>query len=159
MLIRPPLVMSLSARLLCVVASLAFAARSQADEVYKTVDASGHVVYSDHPTSAASEKLSVQVKEADPAEAARLAKQRAVQDADYAQRSRQEADEQSKQAAQDKQQAALCTSTRNHYFAIKDSRRLFKLDADGNRVFYSDQEGDAMKAAARQAMEQACGGG
>jgi Domain of unknown function (DUF4124) len=158
MLIRPPIFMSLSVCLLCVVAGLALAARSQADEVYKTIDASGHVVYSDHPTSAASEKLSVPVKQADPAEAVRLAKERAIEDAEYAQRSRQEADEQSKEAARSKQQAARCTSARNHYFSMKDSRRLFKLDADGNRVFYSDEEADGMKAAAKQAMDQACGG-
>jgi hypothetical protein len=144
--------------LLCAVAGLAVLPRSYGDEVYKTIDAAGHVVYSDHPTSAASEKLSVPVKEADPGEAARLAKQRAIEDADYAQRSRQEAEEQSRQAAQSKQQAQLCTSARNHYLSIKDSRRLFKLDADGNRVFYSDEEADAMKASAKQTMDQACGG-
>jgi hypothetical protein len=158
MLIRPPGLKSPRACLLCVLAGLPVWSGSHADDVYKTVDASGHVVYSDHPTSAASEKLSVPVKQADPAEAARLAKQRALEDAEYAQRSRQEADEQGKQAAQSKQQAAQCTSARNHYNSIKDSRRLFQLDADGNRVFYSDAEADAMRASAKQAMDQACGG-
>ena len=144
--------------LMLTLAGVALTARGYGDEVYKTVDASGHVVYSDHPTSAASEKLSVPVNATDPAEAARLAKQRALEDAEYAQRSRQEADEQRQEAAQSKQQAAQCTSARNHYFSIKDSRRLFRLDADGNRVFYSDAEADAMRADAKQAMDQACGG-
>jgi hypothetical protein len=158
MLIRQSRLKSPRACLLCVLAGLAVWPGSRADDVYKSVDASGHVVYSDHPTSAASEKVSVPVKQADPAEAARLAKQRALEDAEYAQRSRQEADEQNKQAAQSKQQAAQCTSARNHYLSIKDSRRLFQLDADGNRVFYSDAEADAMRATAKQAMDQACGG-
>jgi len=144
--------------LMLTLAGVALTARGYGDEVYKTVDASGHVVYSDHPTSAASEKLSVPVNATDPAEAARLAKQRALEDAEYAQRSRQEADEQRQEAAQSKQQAAQCTSARNHYLSIKDSRRLFRLDADGNRVFYSDAEADAMRADAKQAMDQACGG-
>ncbi|MFI4905118.1 MAG: hypothetical protein ACHP9X_00390, partial [Steroidobacterales bacterium] len=61
-------------------------------------------------------------------------------------------------AAQSKQQAARCTGARNHYFSIKDSRRLYRLDADGNRVFYSDEEADAMRATAKQVMDQACGG-
>lgn len=158
MLIRYSRLTSAHACLLCALAGLAVLPRSDGEEVYKTIDAAGHVVYSDHPTSPASQKLSVPVKEADPTEAARLAKQRAIEDADSAQRSRQESEEQSRQAAQSKQQEQACTSARNHYFSIKDSRRLFKLDADGNRVFYSDEEGDAMKASAKQAMDQACGG-
>jgi len=137
-------------------ASAAVVARGYADEVYKTVDASGHVVYSDLPTSPGSQKLSVPVTQPDPKEAARLAKQRELEDADYAQRSRQEADQQSRQATQARQDAARCSAARNHYFSIRDVRRIYRLDADGNRVFYSDEEADAMRAAAKQAMEQAC---
>ncbi|MFI4869227.1 MAG: DUF4124 domain-containing protein [Steroidobacterales bacterium] len=131
-------------------------ARVCGDEVYKTVDASGHVVYSDHPTSPAAQKLSLPVTQPDPNEAARLAKQRELEDAEYAQRSRQEADDQSRQTAQAKQDAARCTAAHDRYFSIKDVRRIFRLDPDGNRIFYSDQEADAMRAAAKQAMEQAC---
>jgi hypothetical protein len=138
-------------------ALLAGPPRGSCDEVYKTVDASGNVVYSDHPSSPKSEKMTVPVQPADQSEAARLTKQRALQDADYAQRSRQEADERARQDAQSRQDAARCSSARNRYFSFKDTRRIFRLDADGNRVFYSDEEADAMRAAAKQAMEQACG--
>lgn len=144
---------------ICLIGTLAgaaMAARGYADEVYKTVDASGHVVYSDHPTSPEAQKLSVPVTQPDPKEAARLAKQRQLEDADYAQRSRQEADKLNQQAAQARQDAARCSAARNRYFSIRDVRRIYRLDADGNRVFYSDEEADAMRAAARQAMEQAC---
>jgi hypothetical protein len=131
--------------------------RAHGEEVYRSVDASGNVVYSDHPTSPTSSKLTVPVRAADPAEAARLAKQHALEDADYAQRTKLEAEEQSKQAAQAKQQAERCSSAKNHYFSIKDARRLFHVGADGDRVFYSDEEADAMRATAKQAMDQACG--
>ncbi len=131
--------------------------RGICDEVYKTVDASGNVVYSDRPSSPKSEKMTVPVQQADPSEAARLAKQRALQDADYAQRSRQESEEQGRQDAQSRQEAARCSSARNRYFMLKDVGRIFRLDADGNRVFYSDAQADTMRAAAKQAMEQACG--
>jgi hypothetical protein len=131
--------------------------RSYGEEVYKSTDASGHVVYSDRPSSPKAEKITVPVTSADPGEAARLARQHALEDADYAQRSRQEADEQRRQAAQAKQDADRCSAARNHYAFLKDVARLFRLDADGNRVFYSDEQTDAMRSAARQAMEQACG--
>src|ERR1700723_2389131 len=75
--------------LICVLAGIALAARGYGDEVYKTVDASGHVVYSDHPTSSAAQKVDVQVTQPDAAEAARLGKQRALEDAEFAQRSKQ----------------------------------------------------------------------
>jgi hypothetical protein len=135
---------------------LAVPPRGICDEVYKTFDASGNVVYSDRPSSPKSEKMTVPVQQADPSEAARLAKQHALQDADYAQRNRQEADEQGRQDAQSRQDAARCSSARTRYFALKDVGRIFRLDADGNRVFYSDAEADSMRAAAKQAMEQAC---
>jgi hypothetical protein len=143
--------------LLCALAGAAVVSSGHGDEVYKTVDAAGHVVYSDHPTSPKAEKMSVPVKQPDPNEAARLDKQRKVEDAEYAQRSRQEADEQGRQAAQAREDAARCADARKHYLFLKDVARLFRLDADGNRIFYSDQEADAMRAAAKQAMEQACG--
>jgi hypothetical protein len=145
--------------LLCTLAVTAVASRGygdQAYEVYKTVDAAGHVVYSDHPTSPAAQKLSVPVTQTDANEAARLAKQRTLEDAEYAQRSRQEADEQGRQAAQAKEDAARCAAARHRYLSLKDLNRIYRLDAEGNRVFYSDQEADAMRAAAKQAMEQAC---
>jgi Domain of unknown function (DUF4124) len=143
--------------LLGALAVLAAPAHAIGADVYKTVDASGNVVYSDHPSSPKSQKMTLPVQQADPSEAARLAKQHALQDADYAQRSRQEADEQGRQEAQSRQDAARCTSARNRYFSLRDVRRIFHLDADGNRVFYSDEEADAMRAAAKQEMELACG--
>lgn len=138
-------------------ACIALAARAYGDEVYKTVDASGHVVYSDHPTSAGAQKMSVPVTQPDAAEAARLGKQRALEDAEFAQRSKQEAADASKQAAQAKQDEARCTAARTRYNYLMQVNRLFRVDADGNRVYYSDEEGDAMRATAKQTMDQACG--
>ena len=143
--------------LMCTLAGIAVASRGYADEVYKTVDASGHVVYSDHPTSSAAQKLSVQVTQPDAAEAARLAKQHALEDADFAQRSKQEAADESRQAAQAKQDEARCTAARNRYNFLMQVNRLYRVDADGNRAYYSDEEADAMRATARQTMTQACG--
>jgi hypothetical protein len=138
-------------------ACIAVAGRSVGDEVYKTVDPSGHVVYSDHPTSSAAQKVDVQVTQPDPVEAARLAKQHALEDADFAQRSKQEAADASKQAAQAKQDEARCTAARNRYNFLMQVNRLYRVDADGNRAYYSDEEADAMRATAKQTMTSACG--
>jgi hypothetical protein len=143
--------------LLCLLAASALVPRSHSQEVYKTTDANGHVVYSDRPSSSQAQKITVPVIPANANEAARLAKQQELEDADFAQRSRLEADAQAKKDAQAKQDADRCNAARNHYAVLRDVRRLFRVDADGNRAYYSDEQADAMRAAAKQAMEQACG--
>jgi hypothetical protein len=144
------------AGLMCALAGATVLPRSYGEEVYKSTDAAGHVVYSDRPASSAAEKVTVTVTPADASEAARLAKQHALEDAEYSQRSRQEAEQLSRQDAQARQDAARCAAARSHYAFLKDVARLFRLDANGNRVFYSDEEADGMRTTAKQAIEQAC---
>jgi hypothetical protein len=47
--------------LMCALAGSAVLARSYGEEVYKTTDAAGHVVYSDRPSSSVAEKVTVTV--------------------------------------------------------------------------------------------------
>ena len=143
-----------------IVALLAFAfaaAELQAQEVYKSVDASGHVVYSDRGTTKGAPKTSVHVDQPDPAEVARLAHEQELLKADDLARSHQEAIEDKTRASQQKKKQATCESARNRYYQMKDAARLFKRDADGSRVYYSDEDADAMRQQARQAMSAACG--
>jgi hypothetical protein len=145
----------LRACLICALASYAVLPCSYGEEVYKTTDPAGRMVYSDRPSSSGAEKVTVSVMPADASEAARLAEQQALEDAKYTQRSQRQADEQSRQDARSRQDAAHCAAAPSHYAFLKDVARLFRLDGDGNRVFYSDEEADAMRATAMQAMEQA----
>jgi Domain of unknown function (DUF4124) len=126
-------------------------------EVYKSVDANGHVTYSDRGTSKNSAKTSLKVEKGDPAEAARIAKEQQQLKAEDAQRSRQDALQAKNKASDDRQRDAACKSARSNYFHLKDANRLFKFDADGNRVYYSDEQADAMRAQAQRAMTTACG--
>jgi valyl-tRNA synthetase len=128
-----------------------------ADEVYKSVDAQGHVVYSDRATTPTARKSTVKVTQGDPAEAARAARQTHIFQAEENQRKQQQTTESHEKAQQDHDKQARCNNARNHYFSIKDASRLYKLDAQGNRQFYTDEEGDARKEQARQAMLAACG--
>jgi hypothetical protein len=50
----------------------------RAGEVYKSIDAEGHVVYSDRAPTSKAEKSVVRVDQPDPAEVARNAKQQAM---------------------------------------------------------------------------------
>jgi hypothetical protein len=104
--------------------AILFTARGTlADDLYKTVDAQGHVTYSDHPLSKASERISVEVNPPNAQEAAR--KQR-------------------------------CDAARGRYAMFAAGGRIFRTDADGNRVYYSDQEIEDQRAATKAAMDSAC---
>jgi hypothetical protein len=142
-----------------VTAELLFAAvlsPAQADQVYKSVDAQGHVTYSDRPNATGAQKTDVVYQEADPKEAARLAKEHQVLNAEDDQRKKQDFAADKVKAQQDKDRQARCQTAKDHYNSIKEGR-LYKRDADGNRQFMSDPEADAQRETARQVMNTACG--
>lgn len=128
-----------------------------ADEVYKSVDADGHVVYADRGKDKSAPKTEIRVEEPDPAEVARL-KREQKQLAAVNRETTREQQKEARQRAQDaKTREAACTRARNHYYQVKDTRALYERDADGNRVYYTDEQADALRAQARQAMDTACG--
>ena len=142
-----------------VTAGLFFAAvlfPAQADQVYKSVDAQGHVTYSDRPNAAGAQKTDIVVQQADLKEAARLAKEHQVLNAEDDQRKKQDLAADKAKAQQDKDRQARCQAAKDHYNSIKEGR-LYKRDADGNRQFMSDPEADAQRETARQVMNTACG--
>jgi hypothetical protein len=99
----------------------------------------------------------VHVIQGDPAEAARAAKQTSLLKAEDAQRKREQDIDGHSKAQQDHEKQAWCEKARNRYFALKDANVLYRVDAQGNRVFYTDAEADARREQAHQAMIGACG--
>jgi Domain of unknown function (DUF4124) len=128
----------------------------RAGEIYKSVDAQGHVVYSDRADTAAAHKTSVTVEPADPKEAARIAKEQAILQSAETQSNQQKLIEDAKKAQQEQLKQARCDRAREHYYSVKDARRLYDRDADGNRVYLSDPDADAKREEASQAMAAAC---
>ena len=131
-----------------------------AQEVYKSVDAQGHVVYSDRGGNKTAPRASVHVDQPDPAEVARLAKQQQLLAAQEQQRLKEQVADERAKALEDRkrqQKEKACENARNNYFRLQESTRLFKRDADGNRIYYSDSEADTMRQQAKQAMTAACG--
>jgi hypothetical protein len=133
------------------------AAPLSAQQVYKSVDAEGHVVYSDRAGSKSAPKTTLHVDEPDPAEAARLAHEQELLKADDAARSHQQALEDKNKATQQHKKQLACENARNQYYHMREAARLYKRDDNGNRVYYADDEADAMREQARQAMVAACG--
>ncbi len=134
-----------------VVAGLLLSSPAPADQVYKSVDAQGHVTYSDRP-SAGAQKTDVAVQQADPKEAQRLAKERMLLKAEDDQRTRKTAADEQAKAKQDGDKRKLCDNARRHYNDMKDANRIYTVTADG-----TDAQADAMRIEAKRAMDAACG--
>jgi Skp family chaperone for outer membrane proteins len=143
-------------RALLAVAALALAGEAAAQQVYKTVDADGHVIYSDRGASKNSATTAVNAQQADPAGAAQLAKeQRALAAADAA-RAKDQAAADKQHAADQKQHQQACNKARQEYERVLNTRRLYHLDAEGNRIYYPDEELDQVRDQARKSMLTAC---
>ena len=128
-----------------------------AQEVYRSVDAQGHVVYSDRGAVKNAPKTSLHVDQPDPVEVARLAHEDELLKADEQARLRQQAIDDKNKAQQQRKQQQACEQARNHYYYLKDSARIYQRDADGNRMYLSDEAADATREQARRAMVTACG--
>jgi hypothetical protein len=139
-------------------ATLCPGAHLLAQEVYKSVDAQGHVVYSDRGTAKDSAKTSVRVEEPAPAEVARLAREQQTLKTAEQERAKREAADDKTKAADDRRKKSACDSARKQYEHLMDSGRIYQRDADGNRMYLSDEDADKMRQQARHAMTDACGG-
>jgi hypothetical protein len=143
----------------CPVLLMATALPALSDDVYRTVDPQGHVIYSDKPLSSASKRVSIDVIAANPQEAARLAKEQALVNADAAQQAKlaaQLASEQQKQASQDAARRRTCEAARARYAMFAAGGRIYRVDEQGNRAFYSDEEIEAQRIASKAAMDRLC---
>jgi len=128
-----------------------------AQEIYKSVDAAGNVVYSDRGSTKNSPATTLHVTQGDAAEAARLAQQQRLLNAENKERQRQDALEAKNHSTAVKERQKACEAARSKYYQYKDSNRLYTRDADGNKVWLSDDSADAMREQARRTMVAACG--
>jgi hypothetical protein len=128
-----------------------------ADEIYKSVDAQGHVSYSDRPNTSEARKTDIAVQQADAKEAARLAKEQILLRAEDDQRKKQESQQTRAKAQQDATRKAQCNNAREHYNYLMSINRLYAPGADGNREYYTDAQLEGMRTEARRTMNAACG--
>jgi hypothetical protein len=70
---------------------------------------------------------------------------------------RQQALDDKNKAQQLRKQQQACQQARNRYYYLKDSARIYQRDADGSRMYLSDEAADAAREQARRAMVSACG--
>jgi ATPase subunit of ABC transporter with duplicated ATPase domains len=129
-------------------------------QIYRTVDAQGNVIYTDKTSSANTQQTTVHYHEPSAEDLKDLEQQRKALQATETQRLQEAVNSNSARAQQEKQQQALqarCESARSHFNATKDAGRLYQQNAQGDRVYLTDQEAVATRIQARQAMIDVCG--
>jgi len=123
-----------------------------ANEVYRTVDDRGVVVFSDRPLSSASVRVTVETK------APAAGEPQAMASADP-QRGEDAARERGLQAARTEQaeiKAEACRQARAAVATYETSPRLYESLPDGGRRYLSDEEMAAARQQARQAVADYC---
>jgi hypothetical protein len=130
---------------------------THAGEMYKSIDADGHVVYSDRADTPSAQKTEVQVVRPNPAEVARMAQVQAGANAAQLERKKQqEIDDANAKAQQEQERRMQCANAKGRYLAAKSAPRKFHYDGDGYRVGDPDPAADAALDEARMAVAAAC---
>lgn len=138
---------------------------AQAD-VYRSVDAQGHVQYSDTPTPGA-ELVHVQRTSASPGSSSTPASGNASGGSgsqSLARAGEQTQETLNKQAAQrsvqqDEEQtrAEQCAKAKADYDQAIQARRIYKTGANGEREYLSDAEAETQRVNLRMQMQNLCG--
>ena len=132
------------------------AAPAVANDVYRTVDERGVVVYSDRPLSERSEPVRVEASTPDRAQATPPAEPPADEQASPSQREADQAVLAAARAEQVEIRAAACREARAALEVYETSPRLYETLPDGGRRFLSDEEVVQARVQARQAVADFC---
>lgn len=145
-------------RVLLIALLLALASTAAfANDVYRTVQRDGTVVYSDRPLSASSQLVSLATQPGDPERA--QAEEEARREADSARRQRAAESAGLNEALQEQAEirAAACRDARAKVEAYNQAPRIYEELPDGSRRYLSDEDTARARVAARQAVTDYCG--
>lgn len=139
-----------------IAALLGAAGVARADVVYQWTDAKGQVHYTDQWVPGA-KLIRTETSHSPAAATAANGIQSGSNAADG--QIKQQAAAQEVQQDEDKARAARCTQEKAEYQKLIESRRIFTTDKSGERHYLSDEDADAARLKARQAMDADCGSG
>lgn len=142
---------------ICLAGSCAFAG-----DVYKWVDEDGNVHYGDRPT-ADSERMDIVSRPTDPAAVSARRDKAAVVEPEASPAEEQAAapeEEKRPTRAERNQQrqekAEQCAEARERLQRHLVARRMYRVDENGERVYYDDAEIQAAKEKAQQKVDEFC---
>lgn len=128
-------------------------------DVYRSVDAQGHVQYSDTYSPGAqlvngAEDVPTAASE-DAQKSAGASEKRGDEISDQLARNAT-----ARKVAEDKAaaQAQQCNQAKQAYQSAIQARRLYTMSPDGQRTYMTDEQADQQRVAYKQAMDAACDG-
>jgi hypothetical protein len=143
---------------LALIIALALAGTLSAEQVYKWIDEDGNVHYSDLPVAGA-ELVTVQSRPTD----SDLVKneQQAVADYEVERAERQEAaaaqaEATAEKRAADKERQANCAKYTERQVRFTENRRIYRMDENGERVYYDEEEMAAARANVADMVAKYC---
>ena len=141
-------------------AALTFAGGAMASEIYKWTDEDGNVHYEDRPTGAATEeRLQLTYRRTDSSSVnqriqARMNRQAERDEARSAAAAAEQEAAESAAAAAERQQA--CERARARLETYLQSRRLYRTDENGERVYLDDAERQEARQKAEEQITEFC---
>lgn len=141
--------------------ALVLSVPSLASEIYKWTDADGNVHYGDRPSGQPTEqRMEITYKRTDGASVqARVDAQRESQAARREARAQQDEDEQTlaEQRAAEEQRQQKCENYRAKLETMVTSRRLYREDENGERVYLDDAQMLEARQRAEELVAEYCG--
>ena len=146
--------------LCCAVAALTFATGTMANEIYKWTDEEGNVYYEDRPTGASTEeRIDITYRRTNSG-----AVQQRVKAHRDAQSARAEAKsvaaaaekEAADNAASEEQRKQACERARARLESYLQSRRLYRTDENGERVYLDDDQRQQARSKAEEQVAEFC---
>ena len=131
-----------------------------AGEIYKWTDAEGNVHYGDRPSGAANEeRVPISSAPTDPARVqAMVEARRETRAAERGARAAEREGEASpeEQRAAEEERARKCADARERLQRFVTSRRLYREDENGERVYLDEAESQAMRDRAQEQVLEFC---
>lgn len=145
---------------LVISSAVLLAGTASAGEIYKYVDENGNVTYGDRPTgSPAEQRMNVVTRATNPAEVqasvdATLELEERLEKSREARQEKKAAAEEKRKAAEQRQ--AKCSENRVRLEKYNESRRLYREDANGERVYLDDKERQKAMQHTRELISEFC---
>ena len=146
--------------LTCAVAAMALAASAFASEIYKWTDAEGNVHYEDRPSGAPSEeRLELTYRRTDSSAVSQRIQTRLDRQAEKAEAKSAAASQEreaAEQAAAAEERASTCARAQARLESYRQARRLYRTDANGERVYLDDTQRQQARQKAEEQVAEFC---
>ncbi len=140
-------------------AAMLLIATSAQAQLYRWVDESGKVHYTDTPPPPKTKSSKTLAIPNQPAAEPPAGKSVAEQERDYRKRMSEAAEAEAKKKTEEEQakvRAANCQAARNNLKALEETGRVFTYDAKGERVYMDDAQRQKAMDDARKAIAEWC---